>query len=88
MERLKDEFEDEEEKGIAFFYETLNMCCKLSLFMRPIFSLLEIFVSNVFEQTAEKEMDLICNQVISKVLEKLLPLATPEILRYLLPPAY
>ena len=47
-----------------------------------IFFYSEIFVSNVFQQTAEKEMDLICNQVISKVLEKLLPLATPEILRY------
>lgn len=56
MERLKEEFEDEEEK--------------------------DMFVVNVFEQTAGKEMDLICNQVVSKVMEKLLPLAKNETLEF------
>ena len=34
-----------------------------------------MFVTNVFEQTVDKEMDLMCNQVISKILEKLLAMA-------------
>ena len=37
-----------------------------------------MFVNNVFDQTNEKEMDLICNQVISKIIEKLLTVAKPE----------
>ncbi|KAI9561543.1 hypothetical protein GHT06_012502 [Daphnia sinensis] len=56
MERLKEEFEDDEEK--------------------------DMFVVNVFEQTKGKEMDLICNQVVSKVMEKLLPLAKNETLEF------
>ena len=38
-----------------------------------------MFIDNVFDQTNEKEMDLICNQVISKIIEKLLTIAKPEI---------
>ena len=41
-----------------------------------------MFVVNVFEQTKGKEMDLICNQVVSKVMEKLLPLANSENLQH------
>lgn len=39
-------------------------------------------MTNVFEQTKGKEMDLMCNQVVSKVLEKLLPLAEPGTARH------
>lgn len=39
-------------------------------------------MTNVFEQTKDKEMDLMCNQVVSKVLEKLIPLAKPEIFQH------
>lgn len=39
-------------------------------------------MTNVFEQTKGKEMDLMCNQVVSKVLEKLLPLAEPATARH------
>jgi nucleolar protein 9 len=42
----------------------------------------EMFVVNVFEQTKGKEMDLICNQVVSKIMEKLLPLANSENLQH------
>ena len=41
-----------------------------------------MFVVNVFEQTKGKEMDLICNQVVSKIMEKLLPLANNETLEF------
>jgi nucleolar protein 9 len=41
-----------------------------------------MFVVNVFEQTKGKEMDLICNQVVSKIMEKLLPLANSENLQH------
>ncbi len=75
MERLNEEFEDEEEKGI-FFTLSINIC-HVNLFL---FIISEIFITNVFEQTNEKEMDLMCNQVISKVIEKLLSLAQPDIL--------
>ena len=74
MERLKEDFEDDEEKGIPNLYPTL---LKSS---HKLVCTTEIFVTNVFEQTEEKEMDLMCNQVISKVIEKLLALAKPETL--------
>lgn len=41
-----------------------------------------MFVVNVFEQTKGKEMDLICNQVVSKIMEKLLPMAPHETLQF------
>lgn len=75
MERLNEEFEDEEEKG--FFCGLSINICHVNLF---IIIISEIFITNVFEQTNEKEMDLMCNQVISKVIEKLLSLAQPDIL--------
>ena len=50
------------------------------VFVTAIFCLLsDMFIDNVFDQTNEKEMDLICNQVISKIIEKLLTIAKPEI---------
>jgi hypothetical protein len=41
-----------------------------------------MFVVNVFEQTKGKEMDLICNQVVANIMEKLLPLANSENLQH------
>lgn len=41
-----------------------------------------MFVVNVFEQTKGKEMDLICNQVVSKIMEKLLPMAPHKTLQF------
>jgi hypothetical protein len=46
------------------------------------FLLTEMFVVNVFEQTKGKEMDLICNQVVANIMEKLLPLANSENLQH------
>ena len=75
MERLREDFEDDEDKGMTgscvFNLVVVGPDSYLILFA-------EIFVANVFEQTYDKEMDLMCNQVISKILEKLLPMAKPE----------
>lgn len=80
MERLKEEFEDEEEKGLFGFYLLIKKI--INMFVFNAFLDAEMFVVNVFEQTNGKEMDLICNQVVSKIMEKLLPLAKNENLQY------
>ena len=39
----------------------------------------EIFVANVFASNSEEEEKLCCNQLVSRVFEKLLPLAPTEV---------
>ncbi|KAK2708771.1 hypothetical protein QYM36_014397 [Artemia franciscana] len=39
----------------------------------------EMFASNVFSQTAGSELELVCNQLVSRVLEKILPFASSEV---------
>lgn len=39
----------------------------------------DIFVSNVFETTLKEEVALCSNQLVSRVLERLMPLSTPEV---------
>ena len=38
-----------------------------------------MFASNVFSQTAGSELELVCNQLVSRVLEKILPFASSEV---------
>ena len=68
---------------LALLFSTMLMLCNRYLsvytYLYIFFNFSEIFVANVFNSNSEEEEKLCCNQLVSRVFEKLLPLAPSDV---------
>ena len=56
-----------------------NRYLSVLIYLYVFFNFSEIFVANVFNSNSEEEEKLCCNQLVSRVFEKLLPLAPSDV---------
>ena len=79
LEQMKTPFEDDEAKGVEIIWRAINpqgfllICFFFSDF------LLGIFIHNVFQETEGEELNLCGNQLVSRVIEDLLPQSVYQI---------